>query len=244
MSHPQLTVPKRGYLANILNVPPLIYPFQYNPTQISESKANTLRSSTPAATLSSALEATLGFAGAALSLNISAAASGFKTARQKLARTLSNTELYDFNVEGPRKFSFKFVVDGREKRPGEPDRRRSDSGSVLPDLAIIRSFVFPALADLMDLASAALGPTPEGRVFFKKPPTCLLVMGSRSVEGFITDLKITETAFNADLEPTRAEIEIQMTENTDSISFIVDAFKRIGLTAYNSAYEDIGEVLF
>src|SRR5687767_314290 len=107
MSISQLNVPKRGYLANILSVPPLIYPFQYNPTQLTESKATTLRTTAPPATLTSALTATLGVAGAALSLNVGAAAGGFKTARQQLARTLSNSELHEFNQEGPRKFSFK-----------------------------------------------------------------------------------------------------------------------------------------
>jgi hypothetical protein len=69
-------------------------------------------------------------------------------------------------------------------------------------------------------------------------------MGSTSVEGFVTELKVTETLFNEELDPTRAEVELQMTENIDSLSFILDSFKRIGRTFYHTAYEDIGNVLF
>ncbi len=38
MAHSQLEQPKRGYIANIWTIPPLIYPFEYNPTQITDSK--------------------------------------------------------------------------------------------------------------------------------------------------------------------------------------------------------------
>ena len=61
----------------------------------------------------------------------------------------------------------------------------------------------------------------------KEPPSCVLVLGDTSVEGYITDLKITETAFNANLDPIMAEVEITMIERIDSVSFILDSAKRI-----------------
>jgi hypothetical protein len=63
------------------------------------------------------------------------------------------------------------------------------------------------------------------------------------VEGFITDLKITETLFNADLDPVRAEVEVTMVEKIDSLSFIIDSVKRLGRTFYHTAYEDIGDAI-
>lgn len=134
-------------------------------------------------------------------------------------------------------------IDGREKRAGEPSRRRNDSGDIQADLAVIRSFVYPQISDVLDIAASLAG-TSKDSPFFNHPPNCMLVMGGMSVEGFLTDLKITETAFNSDLNPTRAEVEITMIENIDSISFIVGSFKRLGRMIYNSAYEDIGDVLF
>ena len=112
----------------------------------------------------------------------------------------------------------------------------------MADLAIIRSFTYPALADLLDLLGAAFGSS-NANPFFQEPPTALLIMGDLSMEGFITELKIVETMFNSELNPVRADIEITMIERIDSLSFIVDSVKRIGRTFYHTAYEDIGDVI-
>ncbi len=71
-----------------------------------------------------------------------------------------------------------------------------------------------------------------------------LVLGGSSVEGFLEELKITETLFNSKLNPTRADVEITLIEKINSISFILDSVKRLGRTIYYSDYEDIGNVLF
>jgi hypothetical protein len=220
--------PKRGYLAHVTSVPPLIYPFQYNPLQITDSKRNEWVASTEPVVTSG---------------NPLAVAAALPAA---LGRTFSHAEVKKLGREGDRTVSFKFLIDGREKRPGEPDRRRNEDGDILADLAVVRSFVYPEILDLLELASALTGSAKSDResVFFNHPPTATLVLGSMSMEGFITDLKITETLFNADLNPTRAEVEVTMIEKIDSISFVVDTIKRIGRTFYHTAYEDIGHVLF
>jgi hypothetical protein len=238
MSLSQLVQPKRGYLANILTIPPLIYPFQYNPTQVSDTKSNKLGENKEVAPKKSGAASLLGGAAAALTLDFSAAKVG-------LGRAFSNAQLHRVESEGDRTLNFKFTIDGREQRPGEPARRRNDGGDILGDLAILRSFVYPQVASLLDLLSSAFKRDQAAftKAWFNEPPTALLVLGGTTVEGFVTDLKITETQFNADLDPTRAEVDVTLVEKIDSLSFIVDSVKRVGRALYNTAYEDIGDVI-
>jgi hypothetical protein len=252
MTLSQTRLPKRGYLANILTIPPLIYPFQYNPREVSDVKRNTWGKRTPtqaradvqAQGLGGLAGGTLGAAGGALgavsSGNFSGAGSIYKNAVEVLGRNFSAADLHRFEAEGDRTLNFKFTIDGRQHRPGEPDRRRNEEGDILADLAILRSFVYPAIGDLLDVFSIVGG----NERLFDEPPTALLILGSTSVEGYVTDLKITETLFNADLDPVRAEVEISMIEKIDSLTFVLDSVKRIGRTFYHTAYEDIGDVLF
>ena len=250
MSVSLLDHPKRGYLANILSIPPLIYPFQYNPTQISDSKSLKYRVKTPQVEVAAGVTAgaaalTLGAGVVTGGVAFSALGSTFKQVLENLGRTFSRADLHELESEGDRTLNFKFVIDGREKRPGEPERRRNEDGDILADLAILRSFVYPKLGDLLDLLGAAFGSDRSQwiNMWFKGPPTALLVLGSTSIEGFVTELKINETLFNSELAPLRAEVDVTMIEKIDSLSFIIDSFKRIGLTFYHTAYEDIGEVL-
>jgi len=234
MAPGQLAQPKRGYLAQILTVPPLIYPFQYNPTQISDSKRlewDKRSSMAPQRGVSGLGGLTSG---------------GISGVLDTAGRTFSAADLKSFKAEGDRTINFKFLIDGRERRPGEPARRRTDSGDILGDLAVLRSFVYPEMLDLLDLVSAPFSSDSDRwtKMWFKEPPSAVLVFGGTSIDGYVTELKITETQFNASLDPVRAEIEITMIERINSLSFVIDSVKRVGRTFYNTAYEDIGNVLF
>lgn len=225
---------KRGYLAQILTIPPLIYPFQYNPTQISDSRKLTWaeRGMTPRKTGGSTLGNLVG---------------DIKPLVETMGKKFSGSTLKSFKADADRTINFKFLIDGRELRPGEPSRRRPDDGNILGDLAIVRSFAYPQMLDVLSLAGAVFGGGGSedwGKVFFNEPPPVVLVFGGTSIDGYITELKITETQFNADLDPIRAEIEITMIERVDSLSFVVDTVKRVGRTFYDTAYEDVGKVLF
>lgn len=232
MAHPQLEQPKRGFIANIWTIPPLIYPFQYNPTQITDSKkldwGPKYDDQNPGGPRGLA-----GLAGISLG-----------SATEKLGRTFSAAEIKRFQKEDARSVNFKFTIDGREQRDGEPSRRRNDAGDVVGDLAVIRSFVYPQLANWLDMASAVGDATAFTNLWFNHPPTMTLVFGGTSVEGFVTELKITETLFNSDLNPTRADVDVTILEKIDSISFILDSIKRIGRTFYYTDYEDILNVIF
>jgi len=237
VAHPQLEHPKRGFLANVWTIPPLIYPFQYNPTQLTDTKklewGPKYDEQNPAGPG--------GLAGLATGLSLG-------TATEKFGRVFSSTEVKRFQKEEARSVNFKFTIDGRELRPGEPERRRNDDGDILGDLAVLRSFVYPQLANWLDAASALMAPpAARGQAFvsmwFNHPPTMTLIFGGMSVEGFVQELKITETQFNKDLNPTRAEVEVTLIEKIDSISFILDSVKRLGRTFYYTDYEDILNVL-
>ena len=241
--------PQRGYLANIFTIPPLIYPFQYNPSKITDQKKLEWGTKNPTAG-----QGLPGLLGGAASIVGSFQSGGFFSGVGALAgqgpeilgRTFSKAELKQLSAEKERTVSFSFMIDGREKRSGEPDRRRNEDGDILGDIAILRSFVYPQLGNMLDILATAFGA--EGQtwtdIWFNEPPTALIVMGDMSMEGFVTDLKITETLFNDDLNPTRAEVEITLIEKIDSLTFAIDSFKRIGRAFYYTAYEDIGDVLF
>lgn len=228
MAHGKLEQPARGYLANILTIPPLIYAFQYNPTQITDSKKlewkakYTDQNPAPARGLPGLSGLTLG------------------TATEKIGRVFSAAEIKRFDKEGPRTVSFKFTIDGRELSPGEPERLRNDEGDIVADLAVIRSFAYPQLANWMDV----FGSTSWSTLWFNEPPTMTLVLGGSSMEGYLEELKITETLFNSKLNPTRADVEITLIEKINSISFILDSVKRLGREIFYSDYEDIGKVIF
>jgi hypothetical protein len=229
MSVSDIQQPKRGYLAQLLTVPPLIYPFQYNPTEVTDSKQLNWTTRDPL----------LG----GPPLPISAELVTFQGAKEAFGRTFSRAGLRKLESEGERTVSFKFSVDGRETRPGEPKRRRNPAGDILADLAVVRSFVYPELLDPVDAVQAvrARSKADFAAAWFGEPPPAVLVLGDLSVEGFVTSLRITETLFNTDLNPVRAEVEITMIEKIDSLSFIVDTLKRYGRAAYYSSYASIYE---
>jgi hypothetical protein len=236
MSLSQTVIAKRGYLANITTLPPLIYPFQYNPVRLTDSKQVTWgkRLPIPPAPKKGGL------------LGAVAAATGISSP-ETMARKFSKADLHRFESEGDRTLTFQLVLDGRDQRPGEPKRRRNDGGDILADLAILRSFVYPKIGELSQLVGAALGGGDSSKQFieqwFNEPPTALLILGDLSVEGFVSSLQINETQFNADLNPVRAEVDITLIEKIDSLSFIAGSVKRIGRAFLNSAYEDIGDII-
>lgn len=252
MAHPLLDQPARGFLVNALTIPPLIYPFQYNPAQLSDTRKLTWGVNTPVtqARGGPGLAAGLATSLAEFRTGFFSGIKSLKTTPAVLGRLFSGAELKKLDKEEPRTVTFKFVVDGRELREGEPARRRNEAGDILGDLAIVRSFTYPQLTNWLDIGGATFGertagaPSPWVAMWFNEPPTLTLVLGDLSIEGFVTDLKITETRFNAVLDPTRAEIEISLIEKIDSISFILDALKRVGRSFYYTDYEDAVTAVF
>jgi hypothetical protein len=241
---------KRGYLANILTFPPLIYPFQFNPTTVTDTKQLEWERRAPP-------EGITGRGGQALVSGVTSVVGAFQdgpgagigalfsSTIPTLGRTFSGAEMKQLKKEKDRTLNFSFIIDGRERQPGEPERRRGEDGHILGDLAILRTFAYPELLDLLDLVGAIFGDEADRwqRVWFNEPPPAVLVLGETSIEGEVTELKITEEQFNKDLNPVLAKVEITMIERIDSLSFIIDSVKRVGRTFYHTAWEDIGEVI-
>jgi hypothetical protein len=253
MAHGGLIPAKRGYIANITVVPPIIYPFQYNPKEVVDEKKIEWKKK----------ESTLGTRGlAGVAQGAKGVVSGFElggfrgfktgvgrafgNATEIAGRTFSAADMLRMEEEKPRELTFKFAIDGRERRPGEPERRRNDEGNILADLAIIRSFVYPQFASDLDILSAIGGSSFDAtwsNLWFNHPPTMTLVMGDRSTEGFVAEMKITETQWNEKLDPVHAEVEIKLQEKVDSFSFAIESVKRLGRMAYQSSYTDLPHVL-
>jgi hypothetical protein len=236
-------------LANVFTLPPLVYPFQYNPTQLTDSKRVEWTTRTPKFEETGIAGLQAGFTSASATVAGKGALTGVTElagmAKEMAGRVFSGAELKQFEKEKERTLSFRFQIDGRERRTGEPGLRRNDEGDVLADLAILRSFVYPQTADWFEIVRTVVqgGSAAFTKLWFNEPPTALLVLGDMSMEGFVTDLRITESHFNSQLNPVRAEAEITMVEKIDSVSFILDSVKRVGRTFAATAYEDIPRVL-
>jgi hypothetical protein len=252
MAHSDLTRPKRGYLANITVLPPIIYPFQYNPSEIVDEKKNEYEKRD--ATFGTGLQGLISAGQAAVGRFELGGFRGFKegvgsifgNAVEVAGRTFSGAELKRLKTEGPRTLEFKFVVDGRERRGGEPERRRNEDGDILADLAVIRSFAYPQFVSDLDILGALGGNSADTlwtNIWFNHPPTMTLVMGDLTCEGFVDEMKITTSHFNEKLNPVRALVEIKMEEKIDSLSFTIDSVKRLGRMARQSSYEDFRGVL-
>jgi hypothetical protein len=251
VTHSETRTAKRGYLANVWTVPPLVYPFQYNPTQLTDTKRVEWTTRTPTfvdQTGIASLQA--GFGAATAEVAASGAIAGVRKlagmAKEVGGRAFSGAELKQFKEEKERALNFRFQIDGREPRAGEPGLRRNEAGDILADLALLRSFVYPQTVDWFEIVKAVVGGKTAAeftKLWFNEPPTAVLVLGDMSMEGFVTDLRITESHFNSQLNPVRGEVEITMIEKIDSLSFILDSLKRVGRTFAATAYEDIPKVL-
>lgn len=225
--------PKRGYLASLAMFPPLIYPFQFNPDQLTDTKrANwgSDRGGTSRGTSS---------AGGG-NPNGGAADEAQRSRLGTYLARISGAGLMKFSEGGDRTISFNIRIDGRAQRPGEPPRRRADDGNILIDLAILRSFVYPNV-DLLAVLSKVLADKPVvwDEALFAQPPPALLVLGDLTLECVVTEVRITETLFNKNLDPVVAEVGISLTEKVDSLGFISETAKRMARLTVGTAYEDL-----
>jgi hypothetical protein len=199
---------KTGFLANILNVPPLIFRFQFNPDLMSDKKSYKYdpvdfgRWSLKEGEGSKGIETVIG-------LDL-----------QSVGPKLINTKRLK-PIEGDhRVIALDFQLDSS---PDLPQESRSRLGSIEPDLAVLRSFMYPsyAMTDLPKvLAATGLKAPPTA------PPECNLVYGSVRLTCVMTDLNIKITAFNDDSSPRRAEISVTLKEQTFSYSPLTEFITR------------------
>jgi hypothetical protein len=196
-----------GYLASLINFPPLIFRFQYNPEMLQEKKTYKYQEAN-------------GFG------QWGAPAGDLYKGVKEIGALLVNTKPLE-PVEGEqRTFALDFKLNANEPGPLDGDQHYADlthagRGSLEPDLALLRSFMNPSY-DLIDLVKA-MGGSPA---CWKRPPECSLIYGGLSVTCVMTDLNIKMTEFFDDGKPSRADVSVSLKEQTFSPSPIVEYLKR------------------
>jgi hypothetical protein len=211
---------ERGYISCFTNLPPLVYFFQYNPAEVTIAK----RVNYSADGVAGGGKGALGRAGA-----MQAAPPGFISGLMSdVGNFLSTAEAKRFSREDDRTLRFKLFINGTEPGPREPGDFR-DSGHILDDLAILESFLYPSPGNILDVAGQLFGSSGPGwdKIWFAQPPVATVSLGGIGFEGFITDMSIHVTQWNADLDPCRAEVEISVLEKPDSLTSLINHAKRL-----------------
>jgi hypothetical protein len=208
----------RGLLANVLNVPPLVFRFQWNPDLLQERKRYKYQQANSygrwifdQTTAASGALATLG---------------GLWEDVKELGPLLAATKPMEALEGEPRQYTLEFQLTADQLGPNDTDSHFD--GSIEPDLAVLRSFMYPAW-DMIDVGKwviggiAGSGWTPP---CWNRPPTCTLIMGPLTFDCVMEDLDIKVTAFKENLEPMRAEVSVRLLEQTHSPSPIIDFILR------------------
>ena len=224
-----------GYIANVLQVPPLVFRFQMNPTVLSEKRSFEYKDQ-PAAAVTpvptakpdekpSMLGAVTGFLGGA-----------YEGAKKLGPKLTAMTPVSAGPQAGkPRVIELEFPLDANWT---EPDGSyRWGSPRIDLDLQILRSFVNPGLA-ITDVLDAL------GGVFLDKwkPPELSLRYGGVSLTGVMTDLNIKVVSFFDDGSPLRAEINAVIKEQTYSIAAVTGTIGRLLDTGNAALRTPIGDI--
>lgn len=224
-----------GYIANVLQVPPLVFRFQMNPSVLSEKRSFEYKDQ-PAAAVTpvptakpdekpSMLGAVTDFLG------------GAYEGAKKLGPKLTATTPVSAGPQAgkPRVIELEFPLDANWT---EPDGSyRWGSPRIDLDLQILRSFVNPGLA-ITDVLEAL------GGVFLDKwkPPELSLRYGGVSLTGVMTDLNIKVVSFFDDGSPLRAEINAVIKEQTYSIAAVTGTIGRLLDTGNAALRTPIGDI--
>jgi hypothetical protein len=225
-----------GYIANVLNLPPLVFRFQINPTVLMEKKTYEYEEitkigkggfdKTKEGLSKSGFSAVTGFIG------------GVVEDIKEWGPLLTDTPPLQPKTRGgkPRVFELEFTLDAGWRQPD--GSMRWDEATIEYDLQILRSFVQPSfgLFDLGDVFSGKLEET-------WKPPEVSLKYGGISCTGVMTDLNIKITAFYDDGRPLRADVTTVIKEQVHSISAVTGFAGRLLDTtkaAFQTPIADIG----
>ena len=124
-------------------------------------------------------------------------------------------------VEGDlRSFELEFKLDA--SLPGPLDEGDHYGGSIKPDLAVLRSFMYPAW-DVIDLAKMIID---KKVACSNRPPACTLNYGALSAECVMTDMSIKLVEFKDDGDPLRAECQVTLKEQTFSTTPLTETITR------------------
>ncbi len=205
---------KTGYLASLINVPPLIFRFQFNPDVISDKKSFKY---TPANSFGQ-----WGFDQTSAANGFFGTLGGLWKDVKEIGALLVATKPLQPEEGEQRTIALDFQLDA--STPGPLDGPSHYGGSIEPDLAVLRSFMYPAW-DVIDVGKMLFSGFKDVPCW-NTPPQCSLVYGGLSATCVMTDLNIKITAFLDDGAPRRAEVSVTHKEQTYSASPIGDFISR------------------
>jgi hypothetical protein len=120
-----------------------------------------------------------------------------------------------YSAGGDRTLTFTVLVDGLFDGPTSISV--DDRGGIMPELNKYRAFVYPRTENWQD-ANQALdgfsGLFTGSETVFAAPPACLLSFCDRVMDCVVTEVQITETLYNLNLDPVRAEVQVTLVELT------------------------------
>ncbi len=205
---------KAGYLASLLQVPPLIFRFQFNPEALSEKKSMQYGAGE---------YGQWGFDKKAAGSGLVGMALGLAEDVGEMGAILVGAKPRKPEEGGPRQINLDFVLDARLGGPKDGDEHFG--GSIEPDLAILRAFMYPK-RDFIEVAKLLINKLKDAPPCNVPPPECSLKYGGLSLTCVMTDLNIKMTAFQSDGSPARAEVSVTLVEQTNSVSTVIDFVER------------------
>lgn len=223
-----------GYLANLDSVPPLVFRFQINPTVLSEKRSfkYTQVQALPSAAFDRASARTQGETGAGW---LTSGISGVLEDAAEWGALLTSTKPLRAQEGDPRVIELEFDLDASWVEPN--GRLRWGSGTIEPDLELLRAFVNPAVA-ITDLTEVLQGNVQDRW----KPPEVSLKYGHVSMSGVMTDLNIKIVAFQADGAPQRATVTAVVKEQTKSLGAVGATVGRLlttGKALLQTPFDDV-----
>jgi hypothetical protein len=211
---------RHGYLANVTNIPPLIFRFQFHPELLSEKKSFGYRETNTFGAWG--FDQTKGAKPGLSKL------AGLSEDIKEFGSRLVNTKALEADVGKPRVIALDFALDARTLSATSDDKSDSANqfgGKIEPSLAVLRSFMNPSYDVISDLASWVIGANkfcPPTR-----PPICTLKLSDLELDCVMTDLNIKITKFKSDLTPERAEVSLTLNEQTHSLATSLDVLQRV-----------------
>ena len=205
---------KTGYLANIYNVPPLIFRFQFNPDILRERKSFKFN---PANSFGK-----WNFDQTSAASGVIGTLTGLKNDVKEIGSLLVATRPLEPDEGEPDQFTIDFSLDA--SMPGPMDGDDHYGGSIEPDLAVLRSFMNPAwdIFDVTKMLASGFKDVP----CWNRPPECDLVYGGISVTCVMTDLDIKITSFHDDGTPLHADVSVTLKQQSFAFSPLIDLVKR------------------
>lgn len=213
----------RGYLANFIAVPPLVFRFQFNPTMLTEQKGYKYNEPEGFGNWDFGNTTAAYSADQPWYVKLATVPAGVYSDLQEIGPQLVRTHPLQAGCGEQRTFSLEFVLDADVL----PEGATSEVGNVYdrsiePDLAILRSFVNPGLdvGQIIDFIG-----DPGGTTF--KPPQCTLIYGGVNADCVMESLNIKVTLFKSDTSPARAEVSVTLKQQTKSVGPIIDTIERV-----------------